>query len=162
VTAASRSLVLCILLVGGCEDHPKAGGPGLGEQAYIENEVRSLEAALAAKDETKIAVGCMSVTTGSKDRMPAALQRKIEQLCYVEAPRFQLEHAIADVTKARAENPSLPPELTCMQLFASDAFKAMAKLPTPDPGVAQLAHQYEQLCPEAVAKIRARAGSGAP
>lgn len=140
-------LVLAVI-VPACGKSDESAGPGTGEQEYVEGEVARLESAFAAKDQAGIAVGCTSVTIGTK-RMPEPLVRKIEKLCYVDAPRFHLERAIADVEDARAKSPSLSADITCMQLFVKDAVKAMEKLPTPDPGVKQLVDEYARLCPNA-------------
>lgn len=161
-------LALPWLLVIACSDEPDAvrtrsfDERGFGEQDFIEKEVATLENALAAKDETKILVGCMVVAGKGLARRPVMLQRRIERLCYVEAPRVHLELAIAAATKARAEHADLPESFVCAQLLVSDALKAMAKAPAPDPGVKKLADDYEKLCPEAVAKIRARSLGEAP
>ena len=149
--AATRRLLPYLVLVvmgAGCGKSDESARPGAGEQAYVEGAVAELESAFAAKDQAGIAVGCTSVTIGAK-RMPEPLVRKIEKLCYVDAPRFHLERAIADVKDARAKSPALSADITCMQLFVKDAVKAMEKLPTPDPGVKQLVDEYARLCPNA-------------
>lgn len=140
-------LVLAVML-SACGKSDGSAGPGTGEQEYVEGEVVRLESAFAAKDQAGIAVGCTSVTIGTK-RMPEPLVRKIEKLCYVDAPRFHLERAIAEVKDARAKSPALSADITCMQLFVKDAVKAMEKLPTPDPGVKRLVDEYARLCPNA-------------
>jgi hypothetical protein len=124
----------------------------VGEEEFVTNEVRELKAALAARDETKVLVGCMSVTTSALSRMPKAKAEEIERLCYVDAPKLFLENAVRDATDAKAKHP----ELSCMQLMAGDAFKAIAKHPTDDAALQKLVDEYTRLCPEQVAKFRAR------
>ena len=125
-----------------------------GEQAYVAKEVVELKAALAARDETKVVIGCISTTTGL-ERMPKAMVEEIERLCYVDAPRLLLENAVREATEAKAKQPELG-DMNCMQLFASDAFKAIKKHPTNDPALQKLVDEYTRLCPEQVAKLRAR------
>jgi hypothetical protein len=151
-----------MLVVASCKESSRSGGAGVGEQEFVEDEVAKIEAGLRAKDETAVMVGCMVAAGKGLERMPAALQRKIEKLCYADVPRLHLELAIADATKARAEHPDHPAMLACAQLHVSDALKAMARAPRPDPGLQKLAADYEKLCPEAIAKIRERAGDGSP
>ncbi|HTL35131.1 MAG TPA: hypothetical protein VL326_18510 [Kofleriaceae bacterium] len=128
------------------------------EKAYIDGEIAELKTQLAARDESKAEVSCMSATVSIK-RMPAATVKEIERMCYSELPRLHLELAIADVQKTRADTPALSADMSCMQLFVGDAFKAKAHLEAPDPQLEKLAAEYEKLCPAAVAKIRARAGA---
>src|SRR4051794_7890163 len=117
-------LLLCSLAVVACKK--KAGSKDFtSEESYVDGELTELKASLAARDESKAEVDCMSVTVGLK-RMPAATVKDIERLCYSEVPRLHLELAIADVKKTRADSPTLPTDMSCMQLFVGDAFKAKA------------------------------------
>ena len=126
-----------------------------GERDYVEGEVRKLKDALAKRVETEVVVGCISTTT-SLPRLPRELADEIEQLCYVDAPKLHLENAIADARKQKAGAPELG-DLACMQLFAADAFKAIAARPPTDPALKALVEEYTKLCPAAVAKLRAKA-----
>ena len=127
-----------------------------GEQAHVESEVSELKGALAKRIVTEVLVGCLSATT-SLSRLPRTLVDEIEQLCYVDAPKLYLENAVADARKQKAG----PPALRCMQLFAEDAFKAIARQPPTDPALKALMDDYTTLCPVEVAKYRSKA-SGSP
>ncbi len=125
-----------------------------GEQAFVANEIVELKAAIAARDESKVLVGCMSTKTGLA-RMPKAMVEDIERLCYVDAPRLFLENAVRGATDAKARAPGLE-NINCMQLMAEDAFKAIKAHPTSDPELQKLVDEYTRLCPDRVAKLRAR------
>jgi hypothetical protein len=122
------------------------------EQAYVEKEVASLEAALAKGDESGVLVECMATETGL-ERMPTPLADKIRRLSYAEAPRLMLRNAVADAKKNQGEHPEIG-DINCMQLFVTDAFKWMAKLTPVDPEAQKLASEYEQLCPAQANKAR--------
>lgn len=126
------------------------------EQAYVEKEVASLEAALAKGNETGVLVECMATET-SLERMPTPLADKIRRLCYAEAPRLMLRNAIADAKKNQTEHPDLG-DINCMQLLVTDAFKWMAKQPTVDAETQKLASEYEEICPAQAKKARDKAG----
>lgn len=125
-----------------------------GEQQFVEGEVRELKAALASRSISGVQVGCITTTT-SLPRLPAKLAKEIEQLCYVEAPRLYLETSVADASKSIAEHPGMD-DISCMQLFAEDAFKTIALHPPADPGLQKLVDEYTRLCPKQVAKFRVR------
>ena len=143
-------VVLCTALVFACSTKERKN---FGEEEYVTNEIRELKAALAARDETKVLVGCMSVASNAS-RMPAAKAAEIERLCHVEAPKLWLENAVRAASEAKAKTPELG-DLNCMQLMAGDAFKTLAKHPPKDPALAKLADDYTRLCPDQVAKFRA-------
>ena len=144
-------LALCAaLVIASCSTRERAN---FGEEEFVTNEIRELKAALAARDETKVLVGCMTVAS-NVSRMPAAKAQDIERLCHVEAPKLWLENAVRAATEAKAKTPELG-DLNCMQLMAGDAFKTLAKHPPNDPALQKLADDYTRLCPDQVAKFRA-------
>jgi hypothetical protein len=144
-----QRLIAITILCGACgKDHSNS------EQAYVANEVVELKAALAARDETKVLVGCMSVTA-SAARMPKPTADEIALLCSTDAPRLLLENAVKEATDAKAKHPELG-DLNCMQLLASDAFKMIGSQPPKDPALQKLVDDYTRSCPEQVAKFRAR------
>jgi len=124
------------------------------EQDYVAKELVELRAALGARDESKVLVGCASVTS-SLPRMPKAMGSEIEQLCYTDAPRLYLENAVSEATESKAEHPGLD-EINCAQLLAEDAFETIKLHPSKDPALRKLVDEYTRQCPEAVAKFRAR------
>jgi hypothetical protein len=144
-----RHLLVTCLALGACD---KQGGNG--EQEYIAKELGDLKAALAARDESKVVVDCISVTI-SQPRMPKSIADEIDRLCHNDAPRLLLENAVKDATDAKAKNPDFP-QLHCMQLFAADAFKMIPAHPPKDPTLQKLVDDYTRLCPEQVAKFRAQ------
>lgn len=152
-------LIWCfVVAVVGVACKKKEGASGdvsSSEQAYVEKEVASLEAALAKGDESGVLVECMATDT-SLERMPAALADKIRRLCYAEAPRLMLRNAVADAKKNQGEHPELG-DINCMQLFVTDAFKSMAKQSAIDPEAQKLADEYAQICPAQAQKARERA-----
>jgi hypothetical protein len=133
----------------------KRGHASGWEVDYAAKELGELETAVAKRDASGISVGCL-VTTNGLDRLPASLTDKITRICYIEAPRIYLEDAIKSVTEARAGG--LSSETACIQLFVSDAWKALAAHPSTDPTVTKLVDDYTKLCPAAVAKVRAKIG----
>ena len=144
-----RNLVVAVLLLvglGACKSTT--------EQDWVSKELVKLKAALAARDETKVLVGCISVTTGLA-RLPRSLVDEIEPLCYVEAPRLLLGNAVRDARDRAGSHPDLG-DINCMQLLASDAFETILAHPSSDPGLHELVDEYTQLCPKQVAKFRAR------
>ncbi|MDQ3366220.1 MAG: hypothetical protein M3680_12405 [Myxococcota bacterium] len=154
VTMKMRALLVVgmVGMVGmvGCEDRRDAEYSS--EQAFVAKEVKALRDALARRDIPGVVVGCVVATTGL-ERAPAPLGDEIKQLCFVDAPRLYLEHAVADATRGHAEHPELA-DLHCTQLFVSDAFETLAAHPTSDPEIRKLIAAYARLCPAVVAKLR--------
>lgn len=149
-----RSWLCVAVVIAGCSKHDNASS----EQAYVENEIGAVERALASSSETEVTIGCVSLNA-SRKRMEPKVVARIEQLCDVEVPRLLLRKAIADVAANNAEHPDLG-DLNCMQLFAGDAFKAMARRSAVDPELQKLAAEYERLCPKQVEKIRQKLATG--
>jgi hypothetical protein len=144
-----RALIVALVLVPACT----AKDANSDEIEYTRKEIAKLEQDLAKKDETGTILGCVTIEV-SLARLPADLAAKAKTLCYVEMPRLVLRNAVADVKTKTAEHPDMG-SINCMQLMASDAFKAMAKQPTQDAELKQLVDEYTKLCPDAVAKLRA-------
>jgi hypothetical protein len=144
---------LCVMVVAlavfGCRKKADTS-----EQDYVAKELVDLKAALAARDESKVLVDCITTTTGLS-RMPKAMVTEIEQACYVDAPRLLLENAVRDAREAKASHPDLA-GMNCMQLMAGDAFKTLKAHPTNDPALQKLVDEYTSLCPDEVAKFRAK------
>ncbi len=144
------SALVTVLASSGCKSQNKVSS----EQDFVAQEVTKLKAAFAKRDETRVAVGCITATL-SLQKVSKTLAAEIEQLCYVDAPKLHLEIAVADVRKQKAASPDLG-DLVCMQLFAADAFKAIIAHPSDDPGLKAVVDEYTALCPARVATFRAR------
>jgi hypothetical protein len=141
-------VAIAMLGLGACD---KDGDP---EQQYVTKELAELKAALAARDESKVLVGCISLSS-SRPRMPKSITDQIDQHCSVDAPKLLLENAVKDATEAKAKHSELA-ELNCMQILAADAFEMISAYPPKDPALQKLVDEYTRLCPEQVAKFRAR------
>src|SRR5688572_9535949 len=137
--------ITAILSFGACSKQDKQDNTG--EREFVAKEVVELKAALAARDESKVLVGCITTTTGL-ERIPKAMVEEIERLCYVDAPRLLLENAVREATEAKAKHPDDPAGVNCMQLLASDAFKTIKAHPTNDPALQKLVDEYTRLCPD--------------
>ena len=122
------------------------------EGAYVKHELATLEQAMRDGNESGIVIECVGLRT-SVPRMAAATAAKVERLCDVEGPRLLLKKAIDDVNAKNAEHPEMP-DLNCFQLFAGDAFKAMARSKVADAELEKLAAEYTRLCPAAAGKLR--------
>jgi hypothetical protein len=145
----SRShLVVVVMLVAACKSED------IREQEFVEAELAKLQSAFVARSASKVTVGC-AIVTSNVEKMPAKLADEIKRLCYVEEPRMHLENAIADTVKGNVEHPGME-DISCIQLYAEDAFKTIAAHPSKDAGLQKLADEYARLCPEQVAKFRAR------
>lgn len=153
---AGAVLGLATLLAGGCRERSGRDDP-TGEVSFVRRELEELEAGLAARDETKVAIGCLSTTPGLA-RLPATMKARIEQICHVEAPRLYLTSAVASVKQGMATasgDPDLA-AIACMQLLVEDAMTTIAAHPSGDASLQALADEYARLCPAEAAKIRAK------
>jgi len=124
------------------------------ESDFIEREVPKLRAALASQKISDVLVSC-AMTTGGVTKVPATVAAEIERLCYVDAPRLYLAQSVADTRRSMAAHPGMD-EISCVQLFAADAFKIVAQHPTKDPELTRLVDEYTRLCPKQVAGFGAR------
>jgi hypothetical protein len=145
-----RSAAISLVLVA-CSTRERTN---VGEEEFVTNELRDLKVALTARDETKVLVGC-TIVKGSEARLPKAKAAEIERLCHVDARRLFLENAIRDAIEAKAKTPEFD-DVNCMQLLAGDAFEIVDKHPPADPELKKLVDEYTRLCPDRVAKLRAR------
>ncbi|NVB82486.1 MAG: hypothetical protein HOV81_29170 [Kofleriaceae bacterium] len=145
-----RALLLALVVLPACSSRTAK----TDEQAFIERELARLKDALAKRSVSGVTTGC--ALTVAADSVDKALAAEIEHLCSVEAPKLYLEEALVDARKYKAAPPPKElPELACMQLFVDEAFAAIAKHPSDDPGLKALADEYTALCPDRVAKLRA-------
>lgn len=144
-----RYAIIAILAFAACRKKEDTA-----ERDFVSKELVELEAAVAARDESKVIVGCITTKSGL-ERMPKPMVEKIERLCYVDAPRLLLENAVHDAREAKAQHPDDTLGINCAQLFAGDAFATMKAHPQSDAALDKLADEYAQLCPAQVAKFRA-------
>jgi hypothetical protein len=142
--------IIAMLTFGACNKQDNTA-----ERDFVAKEVVELKAALAARDESKVLVGCITTTTGL-ERMPKTMVDEIERLCYVDAPRLLLDNAVRDAREAKAKYPDDVAGISCAQLLAGDAFATIKAHPMNDPALNKLVDEYTRLCPEQVAKFRAR------
>lgn len=139
-TRAPVALAFATLLLSACS--PK---PSTSEKQYLEAQIEKLEAAFAKPkiNVADIQVGC--ITTRNTAALDNDQRRRVEKLCWHDAPKLYLENALRKLRERPA--PKELVDLECMDLLVPDALATLAAHPTDDPALRALVTEFTRRCP---------------